>query len=269
MGHRFAFTLDSLRSGLLDGSIELEPDSWRLPEEIERQLSWLISTVSRIDGPKVALLRPRMPYFVNALRRLMRDEPNITIIRRLSSMVSIVESAVGPNVSLPELESAAWSLGRHEADFRSATLAVYQDSPPETRQQVARLFSLCNCMKEAVQLKLAFEARGFLWDIGLTSVSLLQGQDDIVLRLFDTLVPLAVNEANKAVPYTSPYVPSQTDVDFVLDLEHLAPDAIRAALGLERVRRSAFMAVADTALRAHSARTGALAAIQPEPRYRL
>ncbi|MGB9454734.1 MAG: hypothetical protein WCB12_01740 [Bryobacteraceae bacterium] len=191
----------SLISGFADGTIQLEIDRWDLIGLIQRELS-------RMEFPTSMWFRLSDSH-LHVLNELIKKEPALITVSQLRSMIDTVEGAIDPLTPLNELGAAAQGLCDRERRVRRSGASDEE------------LSSLCQCMKKSVELRLPFEARGFLLDIGLASSSLFRRASELARGVCHELLYVVKRESAErhtdmpddagAIPYLLDRIPAAID----------------------------------------------------------
>jgi hypothetical protein len=184
----------SLISGFEEGTVELElePEAWDVLEQVKAEVVRILSTDEDVSalvavGSPEALpgISSLVENVLSVLELLVGGEPVLQAFRHLNSIVRTAESVISPAPPLLELQAAGQRISRHERELQSTLpdlINRYVSEPLE--EEFNELASHCRCLRKAAQLKLEFEAHGFLLNIGLISLLILRQQTPHLRHVF-------------------------------------------------------------------------------------
>jgi hypothetical protein len=155
-----------------------------------------------------------------------------------------------PVAPLVELEAAAQNLCGHERQIRKASYNSDYFGVPE---EFNELSSLCQCMKKSIEVRLAFEARGFLLDVGLASSSLLRRANEPARNVCHELLYIVKRDSVFATHRDAAVFDA---ISYLLD--KLMPAAIDAAFSDQAARLTIFENVVRATRSAHLHEAGVL-----------
>jgi hypothetical protein len=256
-----------LSLGLEGETIHLEHEGWDLAESIKLALldrnallrgegwrHWRLGLGDYTPG-FILLAGP----LADAYQTMMYEEQALAAVRHLSAMVKTVEAVVDPGVPMAGVESAGWDLSTLEHRVH-ATLPTFA---PETARKLDELKLACDCLRKATELRLSFEARGFLLRIGLLSSYTLRQQIDRAVEVCFDLLKFGAQARAIETEYVAVGEPSSEEgkqgrLREVDSWRRYGSIVIENAFGREKARLAVFESVVQVALEAHQHKAGVI-----------
>jgi hypothetical protein len=245
---------ETLEHDLNTDKIAIERDKWRLADLIANEFRF-----PTLDEPgwRIAVSESLMAEMAERIAtdfpEDMYNAPSLAPIRYVSAMLNTVEILVEPSSSLKAIEVASWDLARSEYRIERA----FETDTSKIGYQRTGLNLACASLRKASQLRLHFEARGFLLEVGIQSASLFEKEVPYSLQLCLELFRRHLELAHHHVTGDDPYIVGRW--------ETMGPMLIKSVFRRESERVSTLGSVIQTALDAHRRGIGS---IRPASDYR-